>query len=48
MQVNRLRFNFSGTRVLVIWYHDLDYAKFAYCEHASRDRVLVEVLQLDR
>jgi catechol 2,3-dioxygenase-like lactoylglutathione lyase family enzyme len=30
-----------------IWYHDMGHAKFAYCEHRSRDGVLVELLQLD-
>jgi len=29
-----------------IWRHDLGHAVFAYLEHASRDGVLVEVLQL--
>jgi catechol 2,3-dioxygenase-like lactoylglutathione lyase family enzyme len=29
-----------------IWYHDMGHAKFAYCEHRSRDGVLVELLQL--
>jgi catechol 2,3-dioxygenase-like lactoylglutathione lyase family enzyme len=30
-----------------IWYGDVGFAKFAYCEHASRDGVLLEVLQMD-
>lgn len=29
-----------------IWYHDMGFAKFAYCEHRSRDGVLLELLQL--
>jgi len=29
-----------------IWYHDMRFAKFAYCEHASRDGVLIELLEL--
>lgn len=29
-----------------IWYHDMGFAKFAYCEHKSRDGVLVEVLEM--
>lgn len=29
-----------------IWYHDMGFAKFAYCEHASRDGVLIELLEL--
>ena len=31
-----------------IWYHDMGHAKFAYCEHRSRDGVLLEVLELHR
>ena len=30
-----------------IWYHDMGFAKFAYLEHASRDGVLVELLQME-
>ena len=30
-----------------IWYHDMGFAKFAYLEHASRDGVLIELLQMD-
>ena len=29
-----------------IWYHDMGFAKFAYCEHHSRDGVLLELLQM--
>jgi catechol 2,3-dioxygenase-like lactoylglutathione lyase family enzyme len=29
-----------------IWYHDMGFAKFAYCEHASRDGVLIELLEM--
>jgi catechol 2,3-dioxygenase-like lactoylglutathione lyase family enzyme len=29
-----------------IWYHDMGFAKFAYLEHASRDGVLVELLEM--
>lgn len=29
-----------------IWYHDLGFAKFAYLEHASRDGVLIELLEM--
>jgi catechol 2,3-dioxygenase-like lactoylglutathione lyase family enzyme len=29
-----------------IWYHDMGFAKFAYCEHRSRDGVLLELLQM--
>jgi catechol 2,3-dioxygenase-like lactoylglutathione lyase family enzyme len=30
-----------------IWYHDMGFAKFAYCEHATRDGVLIEFLQME-
>jgi catechol 2,3-dioxygenase-like lactoylglutathione lyase family enzyme len=30
-----------------IWYHDMGFAKWAYLEHASRDGVLIELLQLE-
>ena len=30
-----------------IWYHDLGFGKFAYLEHASRNGVLLELLELD-
>jgi catechol 2,3-dioxygenase-like lactoylglutathione lyase family enzyme len=30
-----------------IWYHDMGFAKWAYCEHASRDGVLLELLQME-
>jgi catechol 2,3-dioxygenase-like lactoylglutathione lyase family enzyme len=30
-----------------IWYHDMGFAKFAYLEHASRDGVLIELLQME-
>ena len=29
-----------------IWYHDMGFAKFAYLEHASRDGVLIELLEM--
>jgi hypothetical protein len=29
-----------------IWYHDMGFAKFAYLEHASRDGVLLELLEM--
>jgi len=29
-----------------IWYHDMGGTKFAYLEHATRDGVLIELLQL--
>ena len=29
-----------------IWYHDIGFAKFAYLEHASRDGVLIELLEM--
>ncbi len=29
-----------------IWYHDMGFAKFAYCEHHSRDGVLIVVLEM--
>jgi catechol 2,3-dioxygenase-like lactoylglutathione lyase family enzyme len=30
-----------------IWQHDMGFARWAYCEHASRDGVLVELFQMD-
>lgn len=30
-----------------IWYHDMGFAKFAYLEHAARDGVLIELLELN-
>lgn len=30
-----------------IWYHDMGFAKFAYLEHASRDGVLIELLEME-
>jgi catechol 2,3-dioxygenase-like lactoylglutathione lyase family enzyme len=30
-----------------IWYHDMGFAKFAYLEHATRDGVLIELLQME-
>ncbi len=30
-----------------IWYHDMGFAKFAYLEHASRDGVLIELLEMN-
>jgi catechol 2,3-dioxygenase-like lactoylglutathione lyase family enzyme len=30
-----------------IWYHDMGFAKWAYLEHASRDGVLIELLQME-
>lgn len=36
----------SGEGFAPIWYHDMGFAKFAYCEHASRDGVLIELLEL--
>jgi methylmalonyl-CoA/ethylmalonyl-CoA epimerase len=29
-----------------IWYHDMGFAKFAYLEHAARDGVLIELLEM--
>lgn len=29
-----------------LWYHDMGFAKFAYVEHASRDGILLELLQM--
>ena len=29
-----------------IWYHDMGVAKFAYLEHAARDGVLIELLEM--
>ncbi len=36
----------AGEGFAPIWYHDMGFAKFAYLEHASRDGVLVELLQM--
>jgi catechol 2,3-dioxygenase-like lactoylglutathione lyase family enzyme len=30
-----------------IWYHDMGFAKFAYLEHATRDGVLIELLEMN-
>ena len=36
----------AGEGLAPIWYHDMGFAKFAYLEHASRDGVLIEVLEM--
>jgi hypothetical protein len=36
----------SGEGFAPIWYHDMGFAKFAYLEHASRDGVLIELLEM--
>jgi methylmalonyl-CoA/ethylmalonyl-CoA epimerase len=36
----------GGEGFAVIWYHDMGFAKFAYLEHASRDGVLIELLEM--
>ena len=36
----------SGEGFATIWYHYLGFAKFAYLEHASRDGVLIELLEM--
>ena len=38
----------AGEGLAPIWYHDMGFAKFAYLEHASRDGVLIEVLEMAR
>jgi catechol 2,3-dioxygenase-like lactoylglutathione lyase family enzyme len=30
-----------------IWYHDMGFAKWAYLEHATRDGVLIELLEME-
>jgi catechol 2,3-dioxygenase-like lactoylglutathione lyase family enzyme len=30
-----------------IWQHDMGFAKWAYCEHPSRDGVVIELLQME-
>ena len=35
-----------GESLAPIWYHDMGFAKFAYLEHASRDGVLIELLEM--
>ncbi len=37
----------GGEGFAPIWYHDMGFAKFAYLEHASRDGVLIELLEMD-
>ncbi len=29
-----------------LWYHDMGFAKFAYAEHAARDGIVLELLQM--
>ena len=36
----------AGEGFAPIWYHDMGFAKFAYLEHASRDGVLLELLEM--
>lgn len=36
----------DGEGFAPIWYHDMGFAKFAYLEHASRDGVLIELLEM--
>jgi catechol 2,3-dioxygenase-like lactoylglutathione lyase family enzyme len=36
----------AGEGFTPIWYHDMGFAKFAYLEHASRDGVLIELLEM--
>jgi len=36
----------AGEGLAPIWYHDMGFAKFAYLEHASRDGVLIELLEM--
>lgn len=36
----------AGAGFAPIWYHDMGFAKFAYLEHASRDGVLLELLEM--
>ena len=36
----------AGEGFAPIWYHDMGFAKFAYLEHASRDGVLIELLEM--
>ncbi len=36
----------AGVGFAPIWYHDMGFAKFAYLEHASRDGVLLELLEM--
>ncbi len=36
----------AGEGFAPIWYQDLGFAKFAYLEHASRDGVLIELLEM--
>jgi hypothetical protein len=36
----------AGAGFAPIWYHDMGFAKFAYLEHASRDGVLIELLEM--
>lgn len=36
----------GGEGFAPIWYHDMGFAKFAYLEHASRDGVLIELLEM--
>jgi catechol 2,3-dioxygenase-like lactoylglutathione lyase family enzyme len=36
----------DGEGFAPIWYHDMGFAKFAYLEHASRDGVLLELLEM--
>lgn len=35
-----------GESFAPIWYHDMGFAKFAYLEHAARDGVLIELLEM--
>jgi len=37
----------AGVGFAPIWYHDMGSAKFAYLEHASRDGVLIELLEME-
>jgi hypothetical protein len=39
--------DFSTVGFTPIWRHDTGHAVFAYLEHASRDGVVVKVLQLE-
>jgi hypothetical protein len=36
----------AGEGFTPIWYYDMGFAKFAYLEHASRDGVLLELLEM--
>ncbi len=36
----------GGEGFAPIWTHDMGFAKFAYLEHASRDGVLIELLEM--